>query len=62
MPRGKAPGERCLHLSSDYLCQLFGLPQRPAVCSAFQADPMMCGDNRQEAIRLIDWYEQATAV
>jgi Fe-S-cluster containining protein len=62
MPHGKAAGERCLHLSSDYLCRLFGQPERPAVCSAFKADPVMCGNNREEAIRLIDWFEQATAV
>lgn len=61
LPQGKRAGERCPHLSDDNLCQLFGLPERPAVCSAFRADPSVCGDDREEAIRLLGWLEQATA-
>ncbi|MDY7564364.1 YkgJ family cysteine cluster protein [Pseudomonas sp. RTC3] len=62
MPNGKAAGERCLHLSVESLCALFGRPDRPAVCSAFSADEEVCGSNQAEAIRLIGWWEQATAV
>lgn len=36
-------------------------PRRPAVCSAFSADPVCCGENREDAIRLLGWLEQATA-
>ena len=61
MPQGKPAGERCLHLSVEQLCQLFGLPERPAVCSAFQADIEVCGSSQEEAIRLICWWEQMTA-
>ncbi|QJI30370.1 YkgJ family cysteine cluster protein [Pseudomonas sp. ADAK18] len=61
MPQGKLAGERCLHLSVEQLCQLFGLPERPAVCSAFQADIEVCGNSQEEAIRLIGWWEQMTA-
>ncbi|MCQ4266062.1 YkgJ family cysteine cluster protein [Pseudomonas sp. FIP_A4] len=61
MPHGKAAGERCVHLSSQYLCQLFDDPRRPAVCVAFGADPLCCGADRDEAIRLLGWLEQATA-
>ncbi|MDH4569580.1 YkgJ family cysteine cluster protein [Pseudomonas sp. BN414] len=61
MPSGKPAGERCLHLSVENLCQLFGDPRRPAVCSAFDADPEVCGDSRDEAIRLLAWLEQATS-
>lgn len=61
MPKGKPAGERCAHLSAENLCQLFGDPRRPAVCSDFDADPEVCGDNREEAIRLIGWLEQATS-
>jgi len=60
MPLGKAAGERCVHLSVDYLCGLFGRPERPAVCAAFAADPAVCGVDRGEAIRLLGWLEQAT--
>lgn len=60
MPHGKRAGERCLHLSVDNLCALFGSPQRPPVCSAFSADAEVCGSSREEAIRLLGWLEQAT--
>lgn len=62
MPQGKPAGERCLHLSLDMLCALFGQAGRPAVCSRFKADPDVCGDNQEEAIRLIGWWEQVTTV
>ncbi|WP_347908203.1 YkgJ family cysteine cluster protein [Pseudomonas grandcourensis] len=61
MPNGKAAGQRCLQLSSDNLCSIFGQPERPAVCSAFEADPEVCGSSSVEAIRLIGWWEQMTA-
>jgi Fe-S-cluster containining protein len=61
MPNGKAAGERCLQLSSENLCSIFGQPERPAVCSAFEADIEVCGDSREEAIRLLGWWEQMTA-
>ena len=61
MPNGKAAGERCVHLSPEALCALFGQPERPAVCGAFQADPQVCGESREEAIRLLGWWEEMTA-
>lgn len=61
MPEGKPAGERCLHLSVENLCQLFGDPRRPAVCGDFDADPEVCGESREEAIRLLGWLEQATS-
>ena len=61
MAQGKLAGERCLHLSEANLCQLFGQPARPLVCGSYQADPVFCGNSREEAIRLIGWLEQATA-
>ncbi|MES2820101.1 MAG: YkgJ family cysteine cluster protein [Pseudomonadota bacterium] len=61
MPQGKPAGQRCLHLTPLNRCALFGSPLRPAVCAGFMADPQVCGDNREEALRLIGWLEQATA-
>ncbi|MFV0457125.1 MAG: YkgJ family cysteine cluster protein [Pseudomonas sp.] len=61
MPFGKPAGVRCAHLSESNLCALFGDEARPAVCAAFQADPVVCGRSREEAIRLLGWLEQATA-
>ncbi|MFL6609655.1 MAG: YkgJ family cysteine cluster protein, partial [Pseudomonas sp.] len=43
------------------LCQIFGRPERPAVCSAFEADIEVCGSSSDEALRLIGWWEQVTA-
>ncbi|NUT88762.1 YkgJ family cysteine cluster protein [Pseudomonas corrugata] len=62
MPHGKPAGERCVQLSVDNLCRIFGQPERPAVCSGFAVDIEVCGNSREEAIRLIGWWEQATAV
>jgi len=61
MPLGKPAGQRCVQLSLDNLCALFGLPERPAVCSAFNADPDVCGDSDQDAVRILGWWEQMTA-
>ena len=61
MPAGKPAGERCLHLSVEHLRQLFGDPRRPQVCGDFDADPEVCGDSREDAIRLLGWLEQATS-
>lgn len=61
MPMGKPAGVRCVQLSADNLCQLFGLAQRPAVCGQFAADQQVCGNSREEAIQLLGWLEQATA-
>lgn len=61
MPNGKAAGERCVHLTVELLCDIFDHPERPAVCSGFSADYEVCGDSREDAIRLIGWLERATA-
>ncbi len=62
MPHGKAAGVRCVQLSDDNYCGLFGKPERPAVCSAFLAEPEVCGSTREEAIRLLDWLERSTGL
>ncbi|MCU1716901.1 YkgJ family cysteine cluster protein [Pseudomonas sp. 5P_3.1_Bac2] len=62
MPNGKPAGVRCLHLNSENLCGIFGRPERPAVCSAFQADEAVCGNDTAEAIHLLGWLEQTTAI
>lgn len=60
MPGGKPAGERCLHLSEEMLCGLFGRPERPSVCGGFRPHAEVCGDDRDHAIRLIGWWERAT--
>lgn len=61
MPHGKPAGERCVQLSEFNLCRIFGQPERPAVCSGFKAQADTCGEDRDEAIRIIGWLEQMTA-
>ncbi|KPY91308.1 Proteinase inhibitor [Pseudomonas tremae] len=41
---------------------MFGMPERPAVCSQFKAAEDVCGIDQADAIRLIGWWEKATAV
>lgn len=60
MPNGKASGEVCVQLDENYRCRLFGLPGRPACCSGLQAQPAMCGENREEALNYLYWLEAAT--
>jgi hypothetical protein len=35
----------------DLRCALFGDPRRPAVCASLRAEPLMCGDEHDEAGR-----------
>lgn len=60
MPDGKPAGVPCIHLTDDYLCDLFNDPQRPLVCSGFQAEPEICGNNREEALHILTTLEKST--
>jgi Fe-S-cluster containining protein len=62
MPHGKPAGMRCLQLDANNYCLIFGMPERPAVCSTFHADVEVCGNNAEQAIQLLGWLEQSTAV
>ena len=61
MPNGKPAGVRCIHLSADHLCLLYGDPRRPQICIDFQAMPDVCGSSREEAMRLLEAMERETA-
>ncbi|MAD45864.1 MAG: hypothetical protein CMI02_06895 [Oceanospirillaceae bacterium] len=60
MPDGKPAGVRCVQLDENNLCKLFGLPQRPAVCGRFEAEEAVCGNNREEALIIIEELERIT--
>lgn len=60
LPFGKAANERCPHLDSVLRCQLFGCPERPAVCSALRPEPEMCQESPAEALRYLLQLELAT--
>ena len=61
MPAGKPAGVRCIQLSEDNRCLLFGKPQRPAVCGGLRADREMCGESAADAIAYLNRLEAATA-
>jgi hypothetical protein len=61
MPNGKPAGVRCVQLDEQNLCRLFGQPERPAVCAAFEADREVCGESTEEAIRILGEWERITA-
>lgn len=61
MPNGKPAGVRCVHLTADYRCELFGKPERPAVCRALQPSQEMCGHDRRDALIYLIWLEHETS-
>jgi hypothetical protein len=61
MPQGKAAGVRCVQLSDDNLCLLFGKPERPAVCMRLRPTAEMCGDSAQAALIYLTELEIASA-
>ncbi|HEV2844526.1 MAG TPA: YkgJ family cysteine cluster protein [Thermoanaerobaculia bacterium] len=61
MPDGKPAGVRCVQLTEDNLCNLFGLPERPAVCCALRPSEEMCGDSTEHALAYLTFLERATA-
>jgi len=60
MPNGKPAGVRCVQLSDDNRCKIFGQPQRPAVCSSLRASVEMCGDNFDDAFSYLIRLEEIT--
>ena len=56
----KPAGVRCVQLSADNRCLIFGRPERPAVCSSLQPTPDMCGDSREQALRWLGVLERET--
>jgi uncharacterized protein len=60
MPQGKPAGVRCVQLTADDRCALFGDPRRPAVCASLQPAPPMCGSHRRHALRWLARLEAAT--
>jgi Fe-S-cluster containining protein len=60
MPAGKPAGVPCVQLDDDFRCRLFGKPERPKVCSAFQAELQFCGESREQALALMSELELIT--
>ncbi len=60
MPNGKPAGVRCVQLTYDNRCAIFGRPERPAVCSSLCAEAAMCGPDREHALAYLATLEAAT--
>ncbi len=53
MPEGKPAGVRCIHLTEQNFCMLYGKPERPKVCESYQATAELCGGCAREAFERI---------
>lgn len=60
MPDGKPAGVRCVQLTADNRCKLFGKPERPAVCVGLRPLREMCGETREDALAYLIALELAT--
>ena len=61
MPNGKPAGVRCVQLTDDNRCKLFGKPERPAICNRLRPTEEMCGHNAKEAFIYLAELERLTA-
>jgi len=60
MPQGKPAGVRCVQLTADNRCLLFGQPERPEVCTRLRPLEEMCGTTTEEALAYLAFLERAT--
>lgn len=60
MPEGKPAGVRCVQLTEDNKCKLFGKPERPAVCSSLKPSIEMCGNENSYAFSYLEELEKST--
>lgn len=60
MPDGKPAGVRCVQLTDDLRCRLFGHPDRPACCDGLRPSAEMCGDDREHALAWLTRLERET--
>lgn len=60
MPSGKPSGIRCIQLTEDNRCRIFGRPERPAVCGSLLPSMEMCRENADQALEQLYCWEQMT--
>lgn len=60
MPQGKPAGVRCVQLTHDNRCAIFGRPERPPVCASLRPSPAMCGSDRTQALAGLALLEATT--
>jgi Fe-S-cluster containining protein len=61
MPNGKPAGVRCIQLTADNRCAIFGRPERPKVCASLRVEPEMCGADSGHAMAYLERLEVATS-
>jgi hypothetical protein len=61
MPDGKAAGVRCVQLTQENACRLFGQAERPAVCARLQPSEEMCGHSASQALEHLTQLERLTS-
>jgi hypothetical protein len=60
MREGKPAGIRCVQLTDDNHCRIFGHAERPPVCLSLQAHEEMCGSGSKEALDILTRWELLT--
>lgn len=60
MQGGKPAGTRCVQLTEDNKCKLFGKPERPQVCINLTPSEEMCGTTSEYANEYLAALEEAT--
>jgi hypothetical protein len=61
MPGGKPAGARCVQLTEDNRCRLFGRPERPVVCASLKPSEEMCRNSPGEALAWLNTLESLTS-
>jgi hypothetical protein len=61
MPEGKPAGARCVQLTDDNRCRIFGQPERPRVCTQLRPSVEMCGATDAEAMTYLITLERRTS-
>lgn len=60
MPEGKPTGVRCVQLTDQNTCRIFGQPDRPKVCGSLKPSEEMCGKTADEAMKYLEMLERIT--
>jgi hypothetical protein len=61
MPDGKPTGVRCVQLTPDNRCAIYGKPERLEICVRLKPNEEMCGQSTEEAMAYLAMLEQATS-
>jgi hypothetical protein len=61
MPQGKPAGVVCVNLEPEtWRCRIWGSADYPETCRSFAPGPEVCGENREQALELIEDLEILT--